>query len=236
MDRLRVDYCSVEAARFAVLRWHYSRTMIIGKSVRMGVWWDGQFRGAVIFSLPARNAHIMFGLANTEICELTRVALDKHAGEFHVTEIMARALKLLKQQCPGIRVVVSFADPAQGHEGKIYQAANFYYTGTSANAKALIDKNGKKLHRRAYTGVNFGNPRMPLPKGAQWIDVPPKHRYVMPMDKAMRRKLAKVARPYPTHADAQQRDPGHHPGQEVRSLPSASSPGVEVSTRRGDVA
>ena len=73
MSRLRVDWCSNEAATYAVKRWHYSRTMPVVKTVRLGVWWDDEFKGAVIFSRPCRNQHLMFGLRPEEVCELGRV-------------------------------------------------------------------------------------------------------------------------------------------------------------------
>lgn len=35
---LRLDFCSHEAAKHSVFRWHYSRCMPAGKLVRIGVW------------------------------------------------------------------------------------------------------------------------------------------------------------------------------------------------------
>ena len=149
MSRLRVDWCSNEAATYAVKRWHYSRRMPVIKTVRLGVWWDDEFKGAVIFSRPCRNQHLMFGLRPEEVCELGRVALDGHEG-FHVTAVVSRALKKLRERCPRLRLVVSFADPAEGHLGRIYQAGNWIYTGTSAPARMLVHQ-GKKLSSTAAT-------------------------------------------------------------------------------------
>jgi hypothetical protein len=225
MSRLRVDWCASAAAKFAVERWHYSETMPPIKTVRMGVWWDGVFKGAVIFSRPCRNQHLMFGLAPQEVCELARVALDRHEG-FHVTEVVARAIRMLKRRCPDLRLIVSFADPAEGHIGKIYQAGNWIYTGESAAARMLVHQ-GKKLHRRHYTGATFDNPRAKPPPGSVWIPVPGKHRYLMPLDRAMRRQVERLRKPYPRSADALAEGTGHQPGQVVRAHPSASpAPGA----------
>jgi len=221
VPRLRVEWCSTEAARFAVLRWHYSQTMPVQvKTVRLGVWWDGQFKGALIFSRPCRNQHLMFGLRPEEVCELARVALDRHDG-FHVTAVVSRAIKKLRQRCPKLRLVVSFADPAEGHLGRIYQAGNWIYTGTSAPARMLVHQ-GKKLHRRYYTGRNFGNPKATPPPGSVWIPVPGKHRYVMPLDRRMRRQVLQLAKPYPQPADALTEGAEHQLGEAVRPRPSAS--------------
>ena len=42
MADLRLDFCTHEAAKHAVLRWHYSRAMPSAKLVRIGVWEGGQ--------------------------------------------------------------------------------------------------------------------------------------------------------------------------------------------------
>jgi len=220
VSRLRVDWCSNEAATYAVKRWHYSRTMPVVKTVRLGVWWDDQFKGAVIFSRPCRNQHLMFGLRPEEVCELGRVALDGHEG-FHVTAVVSRALKKLRERCPRLRLVVSFADPAEGHLGRIYQAGNWIYTGTSAPARMLVHQ-GKKLHRRHYTGSTFDNPKATPPRGSVWIPIPGKHRYVMPLDRRMRKQVLKIAKPYPQPADALTEGAEHQLGEAVRPRPSAS--------------
>ena len=62
---LHLDFCSHDAAKHAVMRWHYSRAMPKSKLVRIGVWEDERFAGAIIYGLGA-NRHIArpFGLAS----------------------------------------------------------------------------------------------------------------------------------------------------------------------------
>ena len=193
--------------------------MPVIKTVRLGVWWDDQFRGAVIFSRPCRNQHLMFGLRPEQVCELARVALDRHEG-FHVTAVVSRAIKKLKTRCPDLRVVVSFADPAEGHLGRIYQAGNWIYTGTSDAARVLMHR-GKRIHRRNYTGAAFGRPKVAPPPGSVWVPTPGKHRYVMPLDRRMRKTVLQLAKPYPQPADALTEGSGPQPSEVVRSHPSA---------------
>src|SRR2546422_940116 len=70
---LRLDYCSHEAARYAVMHWHYSRSVPAGKLVKIGVWETGEFIGCLIFSYGAnRNLAKSVGLTQMEVCELTR--------------------------------------------------------------------------------------------------------------------------------------------------------------------
>ena len=192
---LRVDWCSRDAAEYAVSRWHYSRSMPVSKSARLGVWEHGEFIGAVIFAWGANpNLGRPFGLDMLEVAELVRVALREHATP--VSRIISIAVRLLRRQSPGLRLLVSFADTDQGHHGGIYQAAGWTYTGTTP-VKFDYVLHGQKLQRRAYTGANFGKPRLAVPAGAIKVRSPVKHRYCLPLDEAMRARIAPLARPYP---------------------------------------
>lgn len=198
---LVVTGCSFESARWAVEHWHYSRTMPVGKMVRFGVWEHGEFVGAVLYGLGA-SPHLAGSLdvAPTAICELVRVALREH--EHPVTAIVAESLRLLHEHSPRLRVVVSFADPFHGHVGRIYQAGNWLYLGRTGRATAYRDRKGKLHHSRVVTGsgyvVQFGRmTKVPKPHELEKVELPGKHRYAMPLDRAMRRKLARIAQPYP---------------------------------------
>lgn len=75
---LRLDWCSYEAAKFAVEHWHYSKCMPIGKLVKIGVWEDSKYIGVVIFGYGNNQFQgVAYGLVQTQICELLRVALRK---------------------------------------------------------------------------------------------------------------------------------------------------------------
>lgn len=188
-DGLLVAFCSHEAARTACTRWHYSKSLPAGKTVRIGVWEDGRFIGVALFGWGAnRNIGAPYGLDQTEVCELTRVALRAHRAP--VTQIVAEALRLIRQQSPGLRLVVSFADPTQGHHGGIYQAGNWIYAGTSGTGRAWRHKaSGRVVHNRTAT-QDGRDPRVLH----EQITTPGKHRYLMPMDRAMRRKVEPLRR------------------------------------------
>lgn len=183
------------------MRWHYSHAMPIGKLVTYGAWEAGAFVGAVIFGRGASPAlGKPFGLDQTAVCELVRVALTTHASP--VTQIVARALRQLKASNPGMRLVVSFADPNVGHRGGIYQAGGWVYTGCSpASDEVLFD--GKWVHTRMLRPTGWGTtPRIARLSDERKAQLPRrrrlgKHRYVMPLDRAMRRQVAALALPYP---------------------------------------
>lgn len=198
---LKLDWCSYQAAKFACEHWHYSKTIPLPPIVSIGVWENGKYIGCVIFSRGASPDLLrQYGLKNTEGCELTRVALDKHIAP--VSKIVAIAIKMLAKKDKGLRLIVSFADPNHGHAGTIYQAGNWIYCGDSAPSKSYIDRSGRKWHSRqvSVTGyrVQYGVVS-PVPRPSECIVVNEigKHRYLMPLDEEMRKRVEPLRKPYP---------------------------------------
>lgn len=213
MSKLVVSPCSHEAAKYAVENWHYSRILPTGKIVKIGVWENDKFIGCVLFSRGASpNLGTALSLDQTQICELTRVALTKH--EAPVSQILVLAIKELKESNPGLECVISFADPKEGHKGGIYQATNWIYTGQSNPViEYFID--GRWRHTRGA----YHDPRRPTAKKRQ---SPGKFRYLYPLNKKMKRVLAKLAKPYPNAVEGLEESRSNPVTEEqVQSLPTA---------------
>lgn len=222
---LRLDWCSHEAAKYAVEKWHYSRSIPAGKLVKVGAWEDERFIGCVIFSRGAA-IHIgtPYGLKQTEVCELTRVALTEHATP--TSRIIAIAIKMLRGACPGLRLIVSFADTEQGHHGGIYQAGGWVFVGSTAYHAIFVK--GKVRHPKTchslYGSRGQGIPwlREHVDPNAYRIEGMAKHKYLYPLDKAMREQIAPLAKPYPKRAASIDSDaPGLQPG-EGGAIPTAT--------------
>lgn len=205
---LRLDWCSHEAAKYACEHWHYSRQMPNQKTVKVGVWENDKFAGAVVFGDGANNnAFKPYGLKSTDGCELVRVALSRHATT--VSRIIAIALRFLRKKCPTIRLCVSYADPEHGHVGGIYQAGGWLYAGMTAPADEYI-VNGARMHGRALRSTRSTHAaknvaarnildwaRKVLDPNANPVDGSAKYRYLMPLDDAMRAQIAPLSKPYP---------------------------------------
>lgn len=201
---LKLDWCSHEAAKYAVTHWHYSKSLPTPPLVKIGVWESEKFIGCVLFGRGANNnMYKPYGLTVTEACELVRVALDAH--QVPVSRIVTIAIKLLKKSNPKLRLIVSYADPNEGHAGGIYQAGNWIYSGqTSADFKA-VDPSGRIWHSRqvSRTGVSrqYGElRRVPKHSDCQMIPLAGKYRYLMPLDVEMRAQILPLAKPYPKRA------------------------------------
>ena len=210
---IKVVPCSHEAAKYAVENWHYSKILPWGKIIKYGVWENDKFIGVVIYSRGASpNLGTFLELDQTEICELTRIALNTH--ETPVSQIVAITLKLIKESNPSMRAIISFADPKEGHKGGIYQAGNWIYTGNS-NPVTEYFIDGRWRHVKGI----YHDPRRLT---AESRISPGKFRYIYPLDKSMRRKVEKLRLSYPSAVEGSEasRDTSGIKGQ-VQSLPTA---------------
>lgn len=191
---IEIAPCSHQAARHAVLNWHYSKAMPSGKLIKFGVWENEKFIGVVIYGRGATpNLGKPYQLEQTEICELVRVALNQH--QTTVTKIISETIKMLKVSNPGLRLIVSFADPNEGHSGQIYKAGNWIYTGKSHDAK-FYKVNGKVIHPRSAYSLGKNSLQWlieNIDSNAEAVFKVGKLRFLYPLDKSMRRKIQKSA-------------------------------------------
>ena len=188
-QELKIDWATHEAAKHACEKWHYSKCLPSGKTVKLGAWEHGKFIGVVIFGRGANHNMLKpFGLNQDEGCELVRVALSKH--ESPVSRIVAVAIRFLKKQSPHLRLIVSYADPCEGHHGGIYQAGNWVYSGLSSKAVKVF-YNGKWSHKKTVddAGVDQSKLKKKTVEG--------KHRYLMPIDSEVSKKIEYLRKPYP---------------------------------------
>lgn len=198
---LKVDWCSYQAAKWAVEHWHYSRTMPTPPIVCVGAWERNEYIGCVLFSRGATtNYGKAYGIKITEVAELTRVALREHKAA--TSEVLSKAIKILANKERGLRLLISFADTNQGRLGIIYQATNWIYAGDTGTSVKFRDKQGRVWHGRqvSRTGVKrqYGELRsVPKISDCERVQELPKHRYLYPLDRAMRRQIEPLRQPYP---------------------------------------
>lgn len=174
----------------------------MGKLVKVGIWEGGKFIGAIIFGdglLGPRNTFL--GVSKFKVAEIVRIALKDHL--YPVSRMISIAIKLLVQRCPGIELIVSFADMGQGHHGGIYQGSNFIYSGLTASGRVWRHKaTGRILHNRAVSASgyrsHFGHLRK-APTTAECVVIARtrKHRYLLPLTDEMRGIAERLRKPYP---------------------------------------
>lgn len=214
---LKLDWCGYDAARYAVENWHYSRSLPTPPLVRIGAWENGRFIGVVIFSRGANNNLSRgFGLPQTSVSELSRIALDNHSVP--VSRIIRIAMQLLRSLSPSLRLLVSYADPSRNHHGGIYQASGWVYLGQSAPTIEYLAPDKKQWHGRMVSAS--GRNRVYGQRRSVWrhdqcipVSCPGKHKYAHALDNKMRQQITSLAKPYPKRAESIASDALALPGE-----------------------
>ena len=101
---------------------------------------------------------------------------------------------------PGIRLLVSYADLNQGHEGKIYQASNWVFVGKTGYEAGIMLK-GKLTHRRTinskYGTSDIGWLQHHVDPSAARYEGKPNYKYLLPLDGDIVERLKQLSKPYP---------------------------------------
>lgn len=204
---LYMGWATHKAVVHACKYWHYSDALPYHPHVKVGAWERGKFIGVVLFARGAgKDLLSPYGLKQNEGCELARVALDEHT--VHVTRIVRIAIMFLRKRCPSLQLIVSFADPYQGHCGGIYQGGNWIYTGTGGSDKMYLFK-GKRIHSRGVSPSGMvmqqgGMVKAHTPSECKVVSLPPKHRYLFPLTQDMRKKIECLRKDYPKNERVKQ--------------------------------
>lgn len=130
-----------------ILKKHYAKRLC-SISYAFGLFdADNILNGVVTFGMPPSST-IAQSICGEEfkkyLLELNRLIVNDGLPKNTLSFFVSNAIKKL----PSNKIIVSFADPNIGHNGYIYQATNFIYTGLSSNKSQLIDKTGKEFHFR----------------------------------------------------------------------------------------
>jgi hypothetical protein len=199
--KMRAEFCSANMSeremRQLIASRHYTRSVPSGHSVYT------QYRGAIIvFSLSA-NKNISRWLLGGDnlVWELSRMwAPDDHEPNL-LTKALAHCLEqfishLKRNSIPLPKAIISYADPAQGHEGGVYRAASWVYLGQSEESRNWI-KDGRVIPRRAF---HMGKKFLRKPEiealGFCELKYPGKHRFAKGLTRSARDKIENhAARP-----------------------------------------
>ena len=176
---------SSEAVRFACLKFHYSKRVPVNSH-----WYnvyvienDEKIRCWVIlfWSWANNNLAKSMKLKQWQVYELTRIALNWK--QWNVSEPLWIALRLFAKDVPLCKMIVSYADEAQWHKWWIYQATNRIYMWKVSSQSAVDPADWKTKHTRTLHSKYWSI------KGFKLVKDAPKHRYVYPLDKEVRKML-----------------------------------------------
>ena len=211
---MRIVKASKEAIKYACLNFHYAKSVpvnVLGYNVYNG---NEEWCGVILYALGANvNIGTQYNIPMGGVVELVRVALN---GKQETTsQAVAMSLKQLHKDCPHIRLVVSYADCDQSHLGTIYQATNWIYVGECNNGnRSGFIINGKKTHPKSIYSrmVVLNGKKVHCPQTLEMVRrffdpnatefiTKGKRKYLMPLDKKMKKQIAPLSQPYPKNDD-----------------------------------
>ena len=181
-----------------LLKIHYAKR-IPSIMHSFGLYVDKKLDGIITYGMPASPA-LCVGVCGEDhrhlVLELNRLCLlnnKKNQASF----LVGNSLKLL----PKPSIVVSYADTSMNHNGYIYQATNFIYTGLSAKRTEWRIR-GSNRHSRTLTAQHTLQEMQNNPDKFYRLDRPQKHRYIYflgdkKQKKEMLSKLNYNIKPYP---------------------------------------
>jgi len=194
-----------------LLKIHYAKRIpLIMHS--FGLYVDKKLDGIITYGMPASPA-LCVGVCGEDhrhlVLELNRLCLlnnKKNQASF----LVGNSLKLL----PKPSIVVSYADTSMNHNGYIYQATNFIYTGLSAKRTEWRIRDSNR-HSRTLTAQHTLEEMQNNPDKFHRLDRPQKHRYIYflgdkKQKKEMLSKLNYDVQPYPK-GDNKRYKVGHIP-------------------------
>lgn len=163
---------------------HYSHSIPSGKTFAF------RFREAIIlFSIPANRNIAKFLLGHPgNVWELTRLwAPDAHDPNL-LTQAISYGIKQIKAAVPGLDALVSYADPNVGHEGGVYRAASWVYTGQSEEGRYYRSREGQVVARRKFHSGKRALRKAEIEAlGYRELKLPGKHRFAFPVSRAAKR-------------------------------------------------
>ena len=204
LDDIRVIPLPHRLAKRMVERQHYLHSMPGGTELCFGVVACGRLSGVVTLGAGPFNAYrLVEGAEPPDCLVLTRLWLGDELPRNSESRMIGQILRILKRSTD-VKFIVTYADPAHGHVGTIYQATNWVYTGLS-EATSMLETGDGVIHHSRSLAYNFGthNTGFLTARGLdiKKVSTHPKHRYIYFLDRSYRDRLLKPVFPYPKHEE-----------------------------------
>ena len=143
-SRISMEVMPNKTAKPIILKNHYSHTFPSAE-LSLGFYIDGKLNAVIVYGQSASST--MKDSLPGKYWELVRLFSFDWAGKNMESYCIGRSIKYIKKNHKDIKILVSFADPEQGHLGKVYQATNWLYSGKSVEDNYYII-DGEKVHPR----------------------------------------------------------------------------------------
>jgi hypothetical protein len=179
-------------ARQLLEREHYLHSFPGGTKLAFGAFVGTRLLGALTLGAGPANAYCLVNGATSDDClTLTRLWLSDKLPKNSESRFLGIVIRALKRNT-SLKFLVSYADPAQGHLGTIYQATGWTYTGLSQATPLYDIGDGRKYHSRSLSH-SFGSHGLAHFQrhgiNVKLVPQESKHRYLYFLDPTWRARL-----------------------------------------------
>lgn len=202
---LNVQPVGPDVIRPLIVERHYLHSMPAAAWRCFGVYHRKRLSGAIVFTAGARNGHrVLMGATPQQVATLARLWLADELPKNAESRVIGVVLRMLRRTGEW-KALLSYADPAVGHVGTIYQATGWTYLGQSEAPSYVDTGDGYPLHPRTVyerLGSNAIGHLHRTGVPARRVQMTGKHRYAYVLDPAWRWRLRGHAISYPRKTSA----------------------------------
>ena len=200
LQNLRVTPISLGIAKRVLTKNHYLHSLPGGTQLAFGFFIGSRLMGALTIGCGHSQAYRLVKSAGPDDCAvLTRLWLSDELPANSESRVIGIVLRALRKNT-GLKFLLSYADPSQGHVGTIYQAIGWIYTGESDAVPLYCLGEDAPRHSRSFSHVfgtrskkhfeRLGVELKTVPQGA-------KHRYIYFLNPTWKDRLKAPILPYP---------------------------------------
>ena len=150
INKIYIKEVDSKLANRLIIQNHYSATTPKGVKFHLGIWIEDKLYGIAQFGYgirPTITCNFVNGTTHKEYLELNRLWISDELGANAESKSISLCLKWVKEKCPQLKWIISFADGMMGKVGTIYQATNFVYTGYADYGGMFLTKDGRRMHK-----------------------------------------------------------------------------------------
>lgn len=177
-----VDQCDFATAKQLIVQHHYARGGSNTFVYLHGLFYkhDHECYGVAWWLPPTRVACESVNKEQWQkVLSLTRMVVAPGVPKNAASFLLARSLRLIEKEGRFVSLV-TYADESQGHEGRVYRAANWEYVGRTGPYPRWLDRDGKQVARKATKNRNDATMKS---LGHQQVGSFYKHKYVWHFEK-----------------------------------------------------
>jgi len=208
ISKMTVSIISIADAKKMAVENHYMHTAPQDARIAYGIFMDGKCYGCMIFGYAPTTGKKISKFCNninkSQYIELQRTWISDNLGHNTESWMMSQVMKSLKKA--GMWIVLTHSGGCKDDVGFIFQASGWLYFGGEPCNDFFLTNSGK--YKNIVSAVRFGRvPKDVIREGNQSIGKylfgdgciinARRHLYLYPINNNIRKRLKKLALPYP---------------------------------------